>query len=168
MSTVQEAASLFSSGPDEGSDPFGSVVTSSSNPVQDSSPFSPPPPTSSTNPAYGSNSSSVQGRVAISNAHDYKPVDDLFGGAHSGGADDLFEAGASGSDWLGTGDVNADMGGTQGVYSGYSNQTNAGYTGAVNHDQGWSGYEHVQQQQQHYQPYGTSAHFPRLPQLRPC
>jgi hypothetical protein len=131
MSTVQEAASLFGSGPDEGSDPFGSVVNPPSNSVQDTSPFSPPPPTSSTKTTYDSNSSSVQGKVSNSNPHDYKAVDDLFGGAPSDGADDLFGAGgAPDSDWFGTGDVNADVSGTQGGgYTGYSDYTNTRFLG---------------------------------------
>lgn len=157
MSTVQEAASLFGSSPDEGSDPFVSVLTSNS--VQNSGPFS-PPPTSSSNAAYDSNSSSVQGKVATTNAHDYKATDDLFGGIPSDGADDLFGAGgASGSDWLGTGDVNADAGGTQGGYSDYSNYTNAGSSATFDQSQSWSGYEQAQQQQ-HYQAYGTCEQFP--------
>lgn len=157
MSAVQEAASLFGSGPDEGLDPFGSVVNPPSNSVQDSSPFSPPPPTSSANTTYESNPGSVQGKVATSNAHDYKPVDDLFGGAPSDGTDELFGAGGvSDSNWLGTGDVNTDTSGTHGGgYTDYSNHTNAGTSGALNQDQGWSGYGQVQQQQ-HYQAYGTS------------
>jgi len=158
MSTVQEAASLFGSGSDEGSDPFVSVVTSSSDPAQDSSPFS-PPPTSSTNTAYDSNPSSVQGKVVTSSAHDYKPVDDLFGGAPLDGADDPFGAGGtSGSDWLVAGDVNADTGGAQGEYSDHSDQTNTGPSNASDQNQGWSGYGQ-QVQQQHYQAYGTSKHF---------
>jgi len=163
MSTVQEAASLFGSGPDEGSDPFGYVVNTSSNSAQDSSPFSPPPSTSSTKTTYDSNSSSVQGKVAISNAHDYKAADDLFGGAPSDGADDLFGAGGvSDSNWFGTGDVNADASGTQGGgYTGYSNYANAGSLGAATQSQGWSGYGQGQQQQ-HYQAYGTSEYFPHL------
>jgi len=44
--------------------------------------------------------------------HDYKPVDNLFGGAPSDGTDNPFSRGeALGPDWLVTGDVNADMGG---------------------------------------------------------
>ena len=159
MSTVQEAASLFGSGSDEGSDPFVSVVNSSSDSAQDSTPFS-PPPTSSTNTAYDPNPSSVQGKVVISGAHDYKPVDDLFGGAPSDGADDPFGGGgASGSDWLVTGDVNADASGTQGEYSDYSNQTNTDPSNTFDQNQGWSGYGQVQQQQQHYPAYSTSEHF---------
>ena len=49
-----------------------------------------PPPTSSTNMAYDPNPSSAQGKVVASGAHDYKPVDDLFGGAPLDGADDPF------------------------------------------------------------------------------
>lgn len=156
MSTVQEAASLFGSGPDEDSDPFGSVVTSS-NSAEDPDPFS-PPPTSSPNTTYDQNSASVQGKVAPSNAHDDKAVDELFGGAPSDGADDLFGmGGVSGSDWLGTGDVNTDASVTQGGgYSDYSYHTNAGSSGAINQSQGWPEYGQVQQQQQHYQTYGTS------------
>ena len=170
MSTVQEAASLFGSGPDEGSDPFGSVVNTSSNSIQDSGPFSPPPPTSSTKTAYDLNSSSVQGKVATSNAHDYKAADDLFGGAPSDGADDLFGAGgASDSDWFGTGDVNADASGTQGGgYTGYSDYTNTGSSGNVNQSQGWAGYGQQGQQQQHYQAYDTSEYFPYLLWSRVC
>ena len=153
MSTVQEAASLFGSGPDEGSDPFVSVV--SSNSVQDSNPFSPPPPTSLTSTTYDS----VQGKVVTSNTHDYKAVDDLFGGVPSNGPDDLFGAGGvPSSDWLGTGDASTDAGGMQGGHSDYSNYTNTGSSGAFNQSQGWSEYEQVQQQQ-HYQVYGNSGCF---------
>lgn len=154
MSTVQEAASLFGSGPDENSDPFGSVVTS--NEAQDPSPFS-PPPTSSTNTTHDSNSAFVRGKVAPSNAHDDKAVDVLFGGAPSDGADGLFGmGGVSDSDWLGTGDVNTDASVTQGGgHSDYSYHTNAGSSGAVNQSQGWPEYGQVQQQQ-HYQAHGTS------------
>ena len=161
MSTVQEAASLFGSGSDEGSDPFVSVVTSSSDPVQDSSPFS-PPPTSSATTAHDSNPSSVQGKVVTSGAQDYKPVDDLFGGAPSDGADDPFGGGdVSGSDWLVAGDVGGDASGTQGGYSDYSNQTNAGSSDTFGQNQDWSEYGQVQQQpQQHYQAYGTSEQLP--------
>ena len=159
MSTVQEAASLFGSGSDEGTDPFVSVVNSSSDPTQGSTPFS-PPPTSSTNTAYNPNPSSVQGKVVNSGAHDYKPVDDLFGGAPSDGADDPFSGGeASSSDWLVSGDVNADASGTRGEYSEYSNQTNAGSSNAFDQTQGWPGYGQVEQQQQYYQTYGTSECF---------
>ena len=170
MSTVQEAASLFGSGSDEGSDPFVSAVNSSSDPAQDSTPFS-PPPTSSTNTAHDSNPSSVQGKVVTSGAQDYKPVDDLFGGAPLDGADDPFGGGeVSGSDWLVTGDVNADATGTQGGYSDYSNQTNTAPPEAFDQSQGWPAYGQVQQQQQqpqpqqqHYQAYGTSEHFLQPP-----
>lgn len=156
MSTVQEAASLFGSGLDEGSDPFRSVVNPSSNPVQESSPFSPPPPTST-----NTNSTSVQGKVPTLNAHDYQPADDLFGGAPSDGTDDLFSAGGiSDSDWLATGNANLDAGGTQGGYSDYSNHTHAGFSGTVNQSQGRPGYEQVQQQQ-HYQAYGNSGCYLR-------
>lgn len=154
MSTVQEAASLFGSGSDEGSDPFVSVVTSPGS-VQDPNPF-PPPPTSSTDTTYNSNSSSVQGKVVTSNAHDYKAVDDLFGGVPSDGAYDPFGAGGgSGSDWPVTGDTNTDASGTQGGYSDYSNHTNTGSSGAFDQSQDWSGYGQVQQQQ-HYQAFSTS------------
>jgi hypothetical protein len=154
MSTVQEAASLFGSGLDEGSDPFGSVVNPSSNSVQDSSPFSPQPPTSSTN----TNTTLAQGKVATLNAHDYQPADDLFGGAPVDGADDIFGVGgASDSEWLGTGVANQDTGDTRGGYSDYSDHTDAGSLGAVNQSQGWSGYEQVQQQ--HYQSYNISECF---------
>ena len=158
MGTVQEAASLFGSGPDEGSDPFVSAVTSSDS-AQDSSPFS-PPSTSSTNTTYDPKSGPVQGNVAASNAHGYKAVDDLFGGAPSDGVDDPFGAGgASGSDWLGTGDVNAaDASGTQGGYSDYSNHTNTTSSGAFKQRQGLPGYGQAQQQQ-HHQAYGTSGFF---------
>jgi len=168
MSTVQEAASLFGSGPDEGSDPFGYVVNTSSNSAQDSSPFSPPPSTSSTGTTCDSNSSSVQGKFATSNAHDYKAADDLFGGAPSDGADDPFGAGGvSDSDWFGTGDANADASGTQGGgYTGYSNYTSTSSSDAVNQSQGWSGYGQGQQQQQHYQAYGTSEHLTHLLRFR--
>lgn len=164
MSTVQEAASLFGSGPDEGSDPFGYVVNTSSNSAQDSSPFSPPPSTSSTKTTYDLNSSSVQRKVATSNAHDYKAADDLFGSAPSDGADDLFgTGGVSNSDWFGNEDVNADTSGTQeGGYTGYSNHANTGSSGAVNQSQGWLGYGQGQQQQQHYQAYGTSEYLTHL------
>ncbi|KAF9652872.1 hypothetical protein BDM02DRAFT_3108502 [Thelephora ganbajun] len=158
MSTVQEAASLFGSGLDEGLDPFGSVVNSSPNSVQDSSPFSPSPPTSSKNTTHDLNSSSVQGKVVTSNAHDYKAVDDLFGGAPSNGADDLFGVGGvSDSDWLATRDVNTDASAdTQGGgYSGYSNYTNVGSLGTTSQSQDLSGYEQVQQQQL-YQAYSNT------------
>lgn len=165
---MQEAASLFGSGPDEGLDPFGSVVNTPSNSAQDTNPFS-PPPTSSTKATYDSNSSSVQGKVATSNAHDYKATDDLFGGAPSDGTDDLFGVGGvSDSDWFGTGDVNVDAGGARGGgYTGYSNYTNTGSSGVVNQGQGWSGYEQGQQQQ-HHQTYGTSEYFPHPSRLRFC
>lgn len=154
MSTVQEAASLFGSGSDEGSDPFGSVVNPSSNSVQDSNPFS-PPPTSLTKTAHDSNSSSVQGKVVTSNVHDYKATDDLFGGAPSDGADELFVTdGVPDSDWCGAGDVNADVSGTQGGYTSYPNHTSTDTSGAVNQGQGWSGYGQGQQQQ-HYHAYGS-------------
>lgn len=165
MSTVQEAASLFGLGPDEGSDPFGYIPNPSSNSAQDSSPFSPPPPTSSTKTTCDPNSSSVQGNAATSDAHDYKAADDLFGGAPSDGAGDLFGAGGvSNSDWFGTGDVNADAGGTQGGgYTDSPNHTNPGSSGAVNQIQGWSEYR---QQQQHYQAYGTGELFLHFLQVR--
>jgi len=162
MSTVQEAASLFGSGPDESSDPFGSVVNPSPNSVQDSGPLSPLPPTSSTNTTYESNSSSIQGNAAISNAHDCKPADDLFGGVPSDGADDLFgSGGVPGSDWLGAGDVNAEAGGTQGGYSDYPSGTNIGSSGAFDQSQDRSGYGQVQQQQ-HYQAHGTGECSPHI------
>jgi len=156
MSTVQEAASLFGSGPDEGSDPFGSAVNPPSNSAQDSGPFSPPPPTSSTSTTYGSNHGSLQGKVTTSNAYDYKPADDLFGGAPSDGTDDLFGAGeVSDSNWLGTGDANVDASSTQGEgYTDHSNHQNAGISGTVTQGQGWSGYGQNQQQQP-YQAYGN-------------
>lgn len=155
MSTVQEAASLFGSGSDEGSDPFGSVVNPSSNSVQDSSPFSPPPPTSSTKTAHDPNSSSVQGKVATSNTHDCKATDDLFGGTPSDGADELFVAGGvPDSNWYGTGDANADVSDTRGEYTTYPKHTNADPPGAVNQGQSWPGYGQGQQQQ-HYHAYGS-------------
>lgn len=168
MSMVQEAASLFGSGPDEGPDPFGSVVNTSSNLVQDSSPFS-PPPTSSTKTTYDPNSSSVQGKVSTSNTHDYKAADNLFGGAPSDGTDDLFGASVvSDSDWFGTGDVNADASGTQGGgYTDYSNYMNNGSSGATHQNQDWSGYGQGQQQQ-HYQAYGTSQYFLHLLRFQLC
>lgn len=152
---MQEAASLFGSGLDEGSDPFGSMVNPSSNSVQDSSPFFPHPSTSSTKTVHDSNSSSVQGKVATSNAHDCKATDDLFGGAPSDGADELFVAGeVSDSDWYGTGDANADVSGAQGGYMTYPNHTNTDPPGAANQDQNWPGYGQGQQQQ-HYHAYGS-------------
>lgn len=155
MSTVQEASSLFGSGQDEGSDPFGSVANPPSNLVHDSNPFSPPPTPSSTK----TNSTSVQGEVTTSDAHDYQPTDDLFGGAPSEGADDLFGAGSAlDSNWLGSGGTDTDASRTQGGYSDYSSYTNAGSSGAVDPSQGLSGYEQVQQQQ-HYHAYGDSEFF---------
>lgn len=160
MSTVQEAASLFGSGQDEGSDPFGFAVNPSSGSVQESSPFSPPPTSTNTN------STSVQGKVTSSNTHDYQPADDLFGGAPLDGADDPFGAGGtSESDWLATG--NADAGGTQGEYSDYSNYANADSSGTINQSQGWPGYEQPQQQQP-YQAYGNSEYSLCFPRLRFC
>lgn len=156
MSTVQEAASLFGSGVDEDSDPFGSVVNSSLNPVQDSTPFFPPRPTSPNN----TNHTLTQGQVTTPNAHDCQPADDLFGGAPVDDAGDLFGMeGVSDSEWLGTGntDVNANTGNAQGEYSGYSDHTGAGSLGDENQSQGWSGYEQVQQQ--HDQAYGISECF---------
>lgn len=155
MSTVQEAASLFGSGLDEGSDPFGSVVNTTSSSVQGSSPFSPLPPTSSTN----TSPTFVQGKVATSNARDYQPADDLFNGTPLDGADDLFGAGGvSDSEWLGTQGVDVDAGDTQGGHSDYSKHPNTSSLGVVNQSQGRSGHEEVQQQ--HHQGYGTSECFP--------
>ena len=143
MSTVQEAASLFGSGLDEGSDPFGSVANPSPNSTQGSSPFPPPPPTSSTN-------TSVRERITASSTHDHQPADDLFCGAPTETTDDLFGAGGlSDSNWLGTG---VDTGGAQ---DGYSDSSNAGPSGVTGQGQGWVGYEHVQQDQ-HYQAYPNS------------
>lgn len=150
MSEVQEAASLFGSGQDEGSDPFGYVVNPSSNSVQESSPFFPPPTSTNTN------STSVQGEVTSLNTHDYQPADNLFGGEPSDDADDLFGAGGTPeSDWLATGSANADAGGTQGEYSDYSSHANAGSLGTIGQSQGWSGNEQPQQQQP-YQAYGNA------------
>lgn len=155
MSTVQEAASLFGSGLDEGSDPFGSVVNYSSNSAQDLSPFSQQHSASSMN----TGPTLAQGKVATLNTHDCQPADDLFSGTPVDDADNLFGAGgAPDSEWLATGDANTDAGDTQGRYSEYSNHTNASSLAVVNESQGFSGYRQVQQER--YQTYGTSERIP--------
>ena len=155
MSTVQEAASLFGSGLDEGLDPFGSVLDSSVNPAQNPNPL----PQTSPAPSTNLNATSTQGKVPTSNAHDYRPADDLFSGTLADGTDGLFGAGgASDSEWLGTENANADPCDTQGGYSDYSNNTNAGSFGVVNQTQGWSGYEQVEHHQ--YQAYGAGKYLP--------